>query len=284
MAPGETGRRPRAAVPRKPAAGVLSDDDICAEVARGRLIVSGYVRENVHQTCYELRVGSIYYDLSDSAKRIELTPGNYVLIKPFQQVVVITHEELSMPADVVGRVLLKGRLFSLGIAPVHTYADPGFSGRLGIVLFNMSQNYIKLDQGTAIAKLEFERLAKPVSRPYRGQHGFHTGIWPISSQYILSEAEKRRDPRIMSTGDELSRAFGTDLGKIVDRIFSYERRLLLSVLIYILFIVVLIAYATLNNNAVNTLVAFSIGLITNLATMVLTFLATSLLRARRANR
>jgi dCTP deaminase len=284
MAPEATGKRPRRPVSRRPIPGVLSDDDIRCEAEEGRLIVGGYLPQNVYQTCYELRVGSIYYDLSDAGRRVEVSPGDHILLKPFQQIVVITQEELSIPDDIVGRVLLKGRMFSVGIAPVHTYADPGFSGKLGIVLFNVSQNYLKLDPGSAIAKLEFERLPRAVSKPYAGQHGYQTEIWPIADQHILSESEKRRDRRIKSTGDELSRAFGSDFGRILDRIYSFERRLLLSALLYILFTVVLITYATLNDHAINTLVAFSIGLVTNLASTMLIFLATNVGRAGRAGR
>jgi dCTP deaminase len=284
MAPEATSKRPRKTVSRRSVPGVLSDDEIRSEATNGRLIVNDFLPQNVYQTCYELRVGSIYYDLSNAGRRVEVAPGANILLKPFQQIVVITQEELAIPPDIVGRVLLKGRMFSVGVAPVHTYADPGFSGKLGIVLFNVSQNYLKLEPGSAIAKLEFERLPRPVSRPYAGQHGYQTEIWPIADQHILSESEKRRDRRIKSTGDELSRAFGSDFGRILDRIFSFERRLLLSVLLYILFTVVLIAYATHHEQPVNAIVTFSIGLITNVASMALTFLATNLRRARRASR
>jgi dCTP deaminase len=260
--------------------GVLNDRDIVAEADKNRLIVQDFRLENVQQACYELRVGSIYYDLCDDARRVDLSDGEYVLLKPFQQVVVITCEELAIPPDIIVRILLKGRMFSLGIAPVHTYADPGFSGRLGIVLSNMSRSYIRLEQGSAIAKIEFERLPKPVQRPYRGQHGFQSEVWPIPKHLTLSEAEIERDRRIGTPGIELGRAFGGEFGRLVDRIFMYERRLLLSVLAYIFLAMIIIAFSTLRETAFSTLVAFSIGLVTNLASAVLIFLATSLRRPR----
>lgn len=67
----------------------------------------------------------------------------------------------------------------------------------------------------------------------------------------------------------MSRILGSEFGRVYDRIFVYERRLLLSVLLYIFFAVALIAYANFNT-AISTIVAFCICLITNLASVVRT--------------
>jgi dCTP deaminase len=126
-------------------------------------------------------------------------------------------ESLELPADMLGRVLLKGKLFSLGLMPVNTYADPGFFGRLGIVLFNASNNYLRVRPGDPIAKIEFCRLARPVQRPYRGQHGYRSEIWPLTEHMILSEPEIQSDQRIGDTVEELTRAYGQDLGTVLTK-------------------------------------------------------------------
>lgn len=97
MAPEATGKRPRRPVSRRSIPGVLSDDDIRDEATNGRLIVSDFLSQNVYQTCYELRAGSIYYDLSDAGRRTEVATGGNILLMPFQQIVVITKEELAIP-------------------------------------------------------------------------------------------------------------------------------------------------------------------------------------------
>lgn len=179
----------------------LSDADISAEMADGRLIRNG-VDEQVAGACYELRLGNVYYDLTESDQPIQVTPDQDILIKPGHRVVLITHEELEVPHNVLTRVVSKGSLFSIGLTPVATYADPGFSGKLGIVTQNISDKYVVLPQLEPIAKADFTRLTSDVDRPYRGQHGFATGIWPIKHQLQKSHAEVMDDSRVGTEKEE----------------------------------------------------------------------------------
>ena len=116
--------------------------------------------------CYELRMGNVYYDLTEGGKRFALAPGQIVLIKPGHRVVLITAEELEVPPDILVRVESKGSLFSVELSPVATYADPGFGGNLGVVTQNISDKYIELPQGEPIAKADFTRLTIRAARPY----------------------------------------------------------------------------------------------------------------------
>src|SRR5271169_3914284 len=109
----------------------LPDTEIEAAMACGELIRGGIVAR-VGPACYELRMGTIYYDLTERDRRIDATEQGFVLIKPSHRVVLITSEEVSVPPYMVGRVISKGPLFSVGLSPVSTYADPGFEGNLGI--------------------------------------------------------------------------------------------------------------------------------------------------------
>lgn len=180
---------------RASTSGTLNDRQIEAMAGNGLLISEEFDRRQIKQACYELRVGSVYYELGDDKSRIDASAYGYVLLKPRQLTVVITKEVLNLPDDIVGRVLTKGRLFSVGILPVNTYADPGFNGNLGIVLFNVTDKYLRLSMGDAIAKIEFSRLAEPVVRPYSGQHGYQTRIWPIPEDVVMSDAQLQKDDR-----------------------------------------------------------------------------------------
>lgn len=179
----------------------LSDTDISAEIAQGRLVKNGD-GEQLSGACYELRLGNVYYDLTESDQRIQVAPGKDILIKPGHRVVLITHEELEVPNDILTRVVSKGSLFSIGLSPVATYADPGFSGNMGIVTQNISDKYIVLPQLEPIAKADFTRLTGNAGRPYRGQHGFATGIWPIKHQLQKSHAQVKDDPRVGTEKEE----------------------------------------------------------------------------------
>ena len=175
----------------------LADLQIEEAMAHGKLIRGG-TTTRLGPACYELRMGSVYYDLTEGDKRIDAASNGTILIKPAHRVVLITLEEVDIPHNVVARVISKGSLFSVGLSPVSTYADPGFSGNLGIVTQNLSDKYIQIPIGEPIAKIEFSTLSSAVRRPYRGQHGFQTKIWPIRYELQKTYAEVRDDPRVES--------------------------------------------------------------------------------------
>ena len=175
----------------------LTDGEIAAEMAAGRLVRNGELVQ-LGPACYELRMGQIYYDLTEGARRFDVGEAGKVLIKPGHRVVLITQEELIVPPDIIARIISKGSLFSVGLSPVCTYADPGFPGNLGVVTQNISDKYIELPVGESIAKVDFARLSKPVDHPYQGQHGYQTEIWPIKHDLQKTYAEVSRDPRVDS--------------------------------------------------------------------------------------
>jgi len=112
--------------------GNLTDGEIGAEMLAGRLIRNGQ-QTQIGPACYELRMGQIYYDLTEGARRFDVGQGGKVLIKPGHRVVLITQEELIIPTNMIARIISKGSLFSVGLSPVCTYADPGFAGNVGVV-------------------------------------------------------------------------------------------------------------------------------------------------------
>ncbi|NGN45021.1 hypothetical protein G6N74_28600 [Mesorhizobium sp. CGMCC 1.15528] len=179
----------------------LSDNEIKTEVDAGRLIRNADP-DMLDGACYELRLGSVYYDLTENGTRFQLKPGENVLIKPGHRVVLITAEELDTPAHILVRVVSKGSLFSVGLSPVATYADPGFKGNLGIVTQNISDKYVELPQGEPIAKADFTRLSSPATRLYEGQHGFQLGIWPIKTHLQKTHSEVADDRRVLSEKQE----------------------------------------------------------------------------------
>lgn len=179
----------------------LSDNDINNEILLGRLIINGEAGQ-VSGACYELRMGNTYYDLTESDRPINITVQQNILIKPGHRVVLITHEDLSIPHNVLARIVSKGSLFSVGLTPVATYADPGFSGKIGIVTQNISDKYIVLPHLEPIAKADFTWLTSNSNRPYSGQHGFGTQIWPIKHQLQKTYAEVASDYRVKSEKEE----------------------------------------------------------------------------------
>lgn len=201
----------------------LSDADIEAEIDAGRLIV-GADKAQLAGASYELRLGNVYYDLTEGDDPIQVQAGGNVLIKPGHRVVLITHEELIVPNDILVRVVSKGSLFSVGLSPVATYADPGFSGNLGIVTQNISDKYVVLPTLEPVAKADFTKLSSNATHSYRGQHGFRTQIWPIKHQLQKDHADVASDSRVKSEKEEAYKLLPGATRKVL-RYLEHRQRL-----------------------------------------------------------
>lgn len=216
-----------------------SDRDIKAGIEQGLLIKNGSL-EQIGPACYELRIGSVYYDLTEGDIRIDATQCGFILIKPGHRVVLITQEELNIPHNVIARVISKGSLFSVGLSPVSTCADPGFSGNLGIVTQNLSDKYIQIPTGEPIAKVDFSLLSNESAKPYCGQHGFQTQIWPIKHHLQKTYDEVKSDPRVESEEAESYKILPRATAKILRSVQRKQRvidgAILFAVIINMLFL------------------------------------------------
>lgn len=257
--------------------GTLNDTDIKMLCNSGKLIVENYNQRNVKQACYELRASNTYYEVTVSDRKNEVADNEFILIKPKQLVVIMTLETLDLSNDMLGRILTKGKLFSVGLLPVNTYADPGFSGKLGIVFSNLSNNYLKIKPKDAIAKIEFCKLGHPVERPYSGQHGYETGIWPIPADLILTPDEIKSDQRIKSVPEEIELAHGKDISKVIDRVYNFERKLILASIVYLMFTMILIL-ALKGTDWITNTTSILLGVISNIFFTFITWTATNFRR------
>ncbi|CAA9295590.1 MAG: hypothetical protein AVDCRST_MAG93-4230 [uncultured Chloroflexia bacterium] len=205
--------------------GTIIDSDMVALAEGGHLITDGFSREGIRQACYELTASKIWYETSAERedKRVEVGDNGYVL-RPNSYVTAIVSESIELPDNVLARILTKGRLFSVGILPVCTYADPGFSGRLGITMVNASHRYIVIKPGEPIAKIEFSVLGREVERPYSGQHGYDAEIWPIPFQLYAKADDLDAsgiDPKDL---DEIRASYGPVVRSLEARVRFYEKR------------------------------------------------------------
>jgi len=248
----------------------LSDSDIETRIAAGELIRNGSLTQ-LGPACYELRMGNVYYDLTEEDKRIDANTNRTILIKPGHRVVLITLEELHIPHNIVARVTSKGSLFSIGLTPASTYADPGFSGNLGIVTQNVSDKYIQIPVGEPIAKVDFSLLSNTVRQPYRGQHGFQTQIWPIRHQLQKTYDEIKKDPRVESEILESYKILPRAIAVTLRQIQQKQRRVDIAILIS-LFINTSVL-AAVSTKFLDTIIAISINLISSAIVGVMMWLS-----------
>jgi dCTP deaminase len=260
--------------------GTLPDNIIRNYVERKMLIVENFDQKYLKQACYELRSSNLYFDLSNKNKRYTIEGDNYILLKPKQIIVIITYERLDLPTDIIGRIVTKGSLFSIGILPVNTYADPGFRGKLGIVLNNASNNYIKIKVFQPIAKIEFSKLQQKVDNPYSGQHGFETEVWPIKDEYILTDDERKKDTRIGDIIDEISLSYGKDIGIIIKRVLVLERKMIITSIIYFIFNFLLLGISIFLIKDAEKILYPLLAVLMGLGSNILFAILTNLIRSR----
>ena len=253
------------------AVGTLNDTEILEAIQKGSLIVENAIPQNVKQACYELRAGNVYFDLSDGGERHNIHDGGTILFKPHQTIVIISKEKFDLPADIMARFLTRGALFSVGFTPINTYADPGFSGNMGIVMTNASNNYLKICSGDVIAKVEFTRLEKPIVRPYHGQHGFATGIWPIRTDYIIKRSEITKYFSNHNDIEEIKSICGESVANIIQRVLVTERRFVFATIILILVNLIVIGIS-IGTAWLSPIMNVILGIITNLVYAIISMI------------
>lgn len=248
--------------------GTLTDQDIREYANRGKLISGDFEESCVKQACYELRASNTYYHPIESDVK-EIVPANeqYILLRPHQLVVIITKETLDVPADILGRILTKGSLFSLGVNAVNTYVDPGFKGRLGIVFQNQTTKYLKIPVNQPIAKIEFSKLHEAVKEPYHGQHGYDTEIWPIRRDFFVEEKELSERFDITDPLDEIGLLYGEPIERVLNRVLKFERRMITGLIIYfiitMLYLGIVFLLGDTVSNILSPLTSVLIGVVSN---------------------
>ena len=202
----------------------LNKQAILERLDNKEIIKENYDLSRIKEVCYEARTSNDFFELvNHEAKKIYIPNGDFYVLRPNCQVVCVTKEYFDIPLNLIGRVLLVGHFFSLGIAPVNTYADPGFKGRLGIVLSNTSSDYIKIETNNPIVKIEFSTLLQPSEEGYVGQHGGDLHTWPYRKDLIATE-EDLRIKKIDTNGDEeIERVYGTLLKNTIKSVEKSKR-------------------------------------------------------------
>lgn len=249
----------------------LSDSKIIEESQRNALIV-GLDIKCVGPASYELRAGNIYYDLDEGTKRIDASKyDNTILIKPGHRVVIITHEELNMPNSMIGRAYLKGTLFSIGLTPVSTIVDPGFSGNLGIVTRNISSKYIRLPLLSPLAKIEFTHLDTPSTQAYTGQHGYKTSIWPVRHDLTFDHQSVSGDPRVYDEKLEGTKRIPSSVANELERI--RRRQSLIDFILLASFLVQTTSMIAAFNQVFDIIVAIGVNIVSTALVAVFLYFA-----------
>ena len=184
---------------------VLSDKDIKAEIAAGRIVIDPLDESNVQPASVDVRLGSnfrvfrnsshTYIDpLSkqpDLTESIDIAPGEAFILHPGQFALGTTLERICVPADILGKLEGKSSLGRLGLM-IHStagYVDPGWEGELTLELSNVATLPIMLHPGMRIGQMSFERMSCEVEHPYgsKGLGSHYQGQVGATPSHSLSE-------------------------------------------------------------------------------------------------
>jgi dCTP deaminase len=161
---------------------LLSDRDIKAEIASGRVVLEPFDEGMVQPSSIDVRMDRFFrvfenhrYPHIDPAEEqpdltrvVEPLPDEPVILHPGEFVLASTYEVVTLPDDVAGRLEGKSSLGRLGLLTHSTagFIDPGFSGHVTLELSNVATLPIKLWPGMKIGQLCLFRLSSAAEHPY----------------------------------------------------------------------------------------------------------------------
>jgi dCTP deaminase len=161
---------------------ILSDRDIRAEIAAGRIVIDPYTPDAVQPSSVDLHIDrrfrvfrntrypyiDVRVDQPDLTELVEIIDDEPFILHPGEFVLGSTLERVALPDDLVARLEGKSSLGRLGLL-IHStagYVDPGWDGNLTLELSNVANLPITLYHGMKIGQISFQRLSSPVEIGY----------------------------------------------------------------------------------------------------------------------
>lgn len=161
---------------------VLSDRDIRAEIAAGRIVIDPFIPEAMQPSSVDLHLDrrfrvfrnsrypfiDVRADQPELTELVEIGGDDPFILHPGEFVLGSTFERVGLPNDLVARLEGKSSLGRLGLL-IHStagYVDPGWDGNLTLELSNVANLPITLYDGMKIGQISFQRLSSPAEVPY----------------------------------------------------------------------------------------------------------------------
>ena len=161
---------------------LLSDRDIRAEVAAGRVKVEPFSEAMIQPSSVDVRLDRFFrvfenhkysvidpsIEQADLTREVAVAPDEFFILHPGEFVLASTYEVITLPDDIAGRLEGKSSLGRLGLLTHSTagFIDPGFSGHITLELSNVANLPVKLFPGMKIGQLCLIKLSSPAEHPY----------------------------------------------------------------------------------------------------------------------
>ncbi len=195
-----------------------------------------FEKKSIRHTSYQLRLDEVNvcsrHQGKPQAQRFEAfqklvwqmeDKKEYVDINPRQIALLYTKEFFNFPDNIIGFVVSRGLLFTLGLTPETTYVDPGFSGHLYITIVNNNENIVRLYREMPISRLFVFKLPNKVKASYvaGGDMGIEQQLKqiPVRAFWGTEELKQVRDKEIF---DSIQK--GCSIGDLLSQIVTRRIR------------------------------------------------------------
>lgn len=166
---------------------ILTHDEILKEIDAGRIVIDPFTPEAVGPASVDLRLSNEFrvfkklhktFDVTEDADYEDITEHTVVedrfLLLPGENVLGITQERVTLPADLCGWLDGRSRFARLGLT-VHVTAgfmQPGISNQQVLEINNVSPIPLYLYPGTFVCQFIFQRCIG--SAVYQGRFSSQT--------------------------------------------------------------------------------------------------------------
>lgn len=138
---------------------LLNGYEIESAVKEGILSIDPFTKERLHLSAYGLHLGK---ETIIGQTLATLSPVVSLTLEPGELATISTDQIVSLPFGLVGRILPMHLLSHDGLFITNAGTiDPGFRGRLFLVIANKGTLDVEMHVGTEIAKIEFMLFNMP---------------------------------------------------------------------------------------------------------------------------
>jgi len=141
---------------------ILTDKDILALVSENKLIVEGFKKEHLKGIAYELTIAGVVCSDGKLAASYDIKPGEIVYIK--------SNEKISVPKNLVGKIIERNSLMRQGLKVDGPCYIPGHETFCFLRVQNLTQSNFTLTKDFAVAQIMFEQLSGEPEQTYDKQN------------------------------------------------------------------------------------------------------------------
>jgi dCTP deaminase len=154
--------------------------------------------------------------------------GEQVIVPPGQFGLLITQEEIHVPADAVALLSIKSKIKFGGLVNVSGFhVDPGFRGRLKFSVYNAGSENVILEVGAKTFIAWFADLDRATEDVYKGQRQDQTSITTLDVRSLQGEIASPGSlaRRITAVETDLQARFHKSETELEARLQKLEQRI-----------------------------------------------------------